>query len=151
MHIKSNHLEKTIEALKALSEGSGEVLGKSSNSNQAVSDDAHSEQTQETVIYISSSNENWISVLHDYFVWGTVKKAGKALSRLIEEPVMTVGFIHDEIFELSILRKGTSKPKESFVTRWCGMNMDSRNSVFRMITCVKRWISVRKLLTTSFG
>lgn len=28
-------------------------------------------------MYVSKSNENWISVLHDYFVWGTVKKAGK--------------------------------------------------------------------------
>ncbi|WP_098749533.1 hypothetical protein [Paenibacillus sp. EZ-K15] len=114
LHIKSNHLEKTIEALKALSEGSGEVLGKSSNPNQAVSDDAQSEQTQETVMYISSSNENWISVLHDYFVWGTVKKAGKALSRLIEEPVMTVGFINDEIFELSIFEKGDIQAERIF-------------------------------------
>ncbi|EGG34822.1 hypothetical protein [Paenibacillus sp. HGF5] len=110
LHIKSSHFDKTIEALKALSEGSG---GKSSNSNQAVSDDAQSEQTQETVMYISS-NESWISVLHDYFVWGTVKKAGKALSRLIEEPVMTVGFINDEIFELSIFEKGDLQAERIF-------------------------------------
>ena len=65
-------------------------------------------------MYISSSNENWISVLHDYFVWGTVKKAGKALSRLIKEPVMTVGFINDEIFELSIFEKGDIQAERIF-------------------------------------
>ncbi|MBP1994429.1 hypothetical protein [Paenibacillus eucommiae] len=41
-------------------------------------------------------------MLHDYFVWDTVKKIGKALSLLIEEPVMTAGYIKEEIFELSI-------------------------------------------------
>jgi hypothetical protein len=72
LHIKSNHLEKTIAALKELSEGHAQVLGNREND---------SSETNITM-YISKSNvnESWISVLHDYFVWGTMKKIGKTLS-----------------------------------------------------------------------
>ncbi|MFE0558309.1 hypothetical protein ACFW1P_20565 [Paenibacillus sp. NPDC058910] len=60
MHIKSNNLEKTVEALRELSEGSAEVLGKSSIPNQSDSDAVKSEhEAQEVVMYISKSNENW--------------------------------------------------------------------------------------------
>lgn len=70
------------------------------------------------VIYVSKSNENWISVLHDYFVWGTVKKFGKALSRLIEKPVMTAGYINEEIFELLIFENGDIQAERIFCEQW---------------------------------
>lgn len=69
-------------------------------------------------MYISESNESWISVLHDYFVWGTVKKIGKSLSRLIGEPVMTIGFIHDEIVELSLFKDGDIQAERIFCEEW---------------------------------
>lgn len=64
LHIKSNNLEKTVEALRELSEAHAKVLGKKN----------HEAPESKVVMYVSKSNENWISVLHDYFVWGTVKR-----------------------------------------------------------------------------
>ncbi|QTH42746.1 hypothetical protein J4772_35735 [Cohnella sp. LGH] len=107
LHIKSNNLEKTIEALRELSKEHGDVLG--------------IKEAQETsvVMYISrQSNENWISVLNDYFVWGTVKKVGKRLSQLIEEPVMTGGYMNEEIFELSVFAAGVIQAEKIFCEQW---------------------------------
>jgi len=106
LHIKSNNLEKTIEALRELSKGHGDVLGIK---------EAHEPPV---VMYISKSNENWISVLHDYFVWGTVKKVGKRLSQLIEEPVMTAGYMNEEIFELSVFADGAIQAEKIFCEQW---------------------------------
>ncbi|SEG23708.1 hypothetical protein [Paenibacillus sp. UNC499MF] len=108
LHIKSGNLEKTVEALRELSKAHGHVLGKRNNEAQATKD----------VMYISKSNENWISVLHDYFVWGTVKKAGKALSQLIEGPVMTASYMNEEIFELSIFENGEIVGERIFCEQW---------------------------------
>ncbi|WP_246096501.1 hypothetical protein [Paenibacillus sinopodophylli] len=58
LHIKSRNLEKIVEALRVLSEEHAEVLGLPNNEAQ----------DSKFVMYISKSNENWISVLHDYFV-----------------------------------------------------------------------------------
>ncbi|GGD80870.1 hypothetical protein [Paenibacillus nasutitermitis] len=107
LHIKSKSLEKTVEALRELSEGNAEVLGMPSNEDQ-----------EKVVMYVSKSNENWISVLHDYFVWGTVKEIGKTLSRLIEEPVMTGGYINEEIFELSFFENGDIQAERIFCEQW---------------------------------
>lgn len=106
LHIKSNNLEKTIEAFRELSKAPGEVLG------------IKEAQENPVVLYISQSNENWISVLHDYFVWGTVKKIGKTLSRLLEEPVMTVGYMNEEIFELSVFADGAIQAEKIFCEQW---------------------------------
>lgn len=108
LHIKSKNLEKTVEALRELSEGHAKVLGKPNNEAQEI----------KVVMYVSKSNENWISVLHDYFVWGTVKKIGKTLSRLIEEPVMTAGYINEEIFELSFFENGDIQAERIFCEQW---------------------------------
>jgi len=102
LHIKSENLEKTVEALRELSIEHPEVLGNPSK----------------VVMYVSQSNENWISVLNEYFVWGTVKKVGKTLSRLIEEPVMTAGYINEEICELSIFENGTIQAERIFCAEW---------------------------------
>lgn len=127
LHIKSENLEKTVEALRELSEGHAKVLGQSSIHDQVDSggkdrnvDDLDNQKQKsepeeiKVVMYISKSNEQWISMLHEYFVWGTVKKIGKALSRLIEEPVMTAGYINEEIFELSIYVKGDIQAERIF-------------------------------------
>ncbi|CAH1056805.1 hypothetical protein [Paenibacillus pseudetheri] len=108
LHIKSNNLEKTLEALRELSERHGEVLGKSNKEAQEI----------KVVMYVSKSNENWISVLHDYFVWGTVKEIGKTLSSLIEEPVMTAGYMNEEIFELSFFENGDLQAERIFCEQW---------------------------------
>ncbi|RXZ83782.1 hypothetical protein EBB07_05215 [Paenibacillaceae bacterium] len=131
LHIKSDNLEKTVEALRELSKGAANVLGKSSFQEQSVSDSidphvneldykkpANEDQEIKVVMYVSKSNENWISVLHDYFVWGTVKEAGKALSRLIEVPVMTAGYMNEEIFELSFFENGDIQAERIFCEQW---------------------------------
>lgn len=106
LHIKSNNLEKTIEALRELSKGHPKVLGKNETEEAKV------------VMYISKSNENWVSVLHDYFVWGTVKKIGKTLSQLTGEPIMTAGYMNEEIFELSIFEDGDIQAERIFCEPW---------------------------------
>ncbi|MNO50754.1 hypothetical protein D3C76_411390 [compost metagenome] len=108
LHIKSNNLEKTVEALRELSEGHAEVLGMTNDEDQET----------KVIMYVSKSNENWISVLHDYFVWGTVKEIGKTLSLLIEEPVMTAGYINEEIFELSLFEGGDIQAERIFCEQW---------------------------------
>ncbi|NUU62760.1 hypothetical protein [Paenibacillus agri] len=106
LHIKSNNLEKTLDALRELSHGYTEVLG------------GKEAQESKTVMYVSKSNENWVSVLHDYFVWGTVKEVGKTLSQLIGEPIMTGGYINEEIFELSFFADGVIQAERIFCEQW---------------------------------
>ncbi|MFC3749776.1 hypothetical protein [Paenibacillus sp. GCM10012306] len=106
LHIKSNNLEKTIDALRELSHGHTGVLG------------GKEAQEPKIVMYVSKSNENWVSVLHDYFVWGTVKEVGKTLSQLIREPIMTGGYINEEIFELSIFADGEIQAERTFCEQW---------------------------------
>ncbi|MFX3631830.1 MAG: hypothetical protein ACE3L7_07085 [Candidatus Pristimantibacillus sp.] len=106
LHIKSNNLEKTIEVLRELREGHAVVLGR--------------DEAQETkvVMYVSQSNENWISVLHDYFVWGTVKEIGRTLTQLTGEPIMTAGYINEEIFEVSIFVDGEIQAERYLCGPW---------------------------------
>lgn len=104
LHIKSKDLEKTVEVLRE----HAKVLGISNNRAQEI----------KAVMYVSKSNENWISVLHDYFVWGTVKKIGKILSRLIEQPVMTAGYMNEEVFELSFFESGDIQAERIFCQQW---------------------------------
>ncbi|MDK8180165.1 hypothetical protein [Paenibacillus sp. UMB4589-SE434] len=106
LHIRSKNLEQTIEVLRELSKAHLKALGK----NEA--------QVTKVVMYVCKSNEDWISVLHDYFVWGTVKKIGITLSRLIEGPVMTAGYINEEIFELSIFEGGEIQAERIFCEQW---------------------------------
>ena len=106
LHIKTHNFEKTIEALKLL----GHELKNKEREYEA-------EETS-IVMHLRDSNEYWISVLHDYFVWGTVKKIGKALSRLVDEPVMTAGYINEEIFELSIFENGEIRAERIFCEEW---------------------------------
>ncbi|GGG69719.1 hypothetical protein [Paenibacillus radicis (ex Gao et al. 2016)] len=106
LHIKSKNLEKTIDVLRELSEGHAEVLGRKEA------------QEIKEVFYISQSNENWISVLHEYFVWGTVKKIGQTLSRLTEEPVMTAAYMNEELLELSIFANGDLQAERIFCEPW---------------------------------
>ncbi|MBD8500948.1 hypothetical protein [Paenibacillus arenosi] len=106
LHIKSKNLEKTVEALRELSVKHPKVLGKNEG------------QETKIIMYVSKSNEVWISVLHDYFVWGTVKRIGKTLSQLIEGPVMTAGYMNEEIFELSIFGDGDIQAERIFCEPW---------------------------------
>ncbi|NQX46517.1 hypothetical protein HQN87_14340 [Paenibacillus tritici] len=108
LHIKSDNLEKTVEALRELSTRHGGVLGYSK---------AEAPESQ-AVMYVSQSNESWVSVLHEYLVWGTVKKVGKALSGLIKEPVMTAGYMNEEIFELSFFEQGELAAERIFCEPW---------------------------------
>ncbi|WP_042474760.1 hypothetical protein [Bacillus ndiopicus] len=108
LHIKSNNLEKIVEALRELSNEQAQVLGVPNDETHGI----------KVIVYVSKSNENWISVLHDYFVWGTVKKIGKTLSRLIREPVMTAGYMNEEIFELSFFENGDIQAERIFCEQW---------------------------------
>ncbi|MFF2089433.1 hypothetical protein [Paenibacillus sp. NPDC058174] len=106
LHMKSKNLEKTIDALRELSKEHSKVLGR----NEA--------QETEEVFYISQSNENWISVLHEYFVWGTVKKVGRTLSLFTGEPVITAAYMNEELLELSIFADGNLQAERIFSEPW---------------------------------
>ncbi|MBP2110366.1 hypothetical protein [Paenibacillus silagei] len=106
LHIKSGDLEKTLQALQELIHKHGKVLG------------YPEAPERKAVIYVSQSNEGWISVLHDYFVWGTVKKVGRTLSGLLQEPVMTVAYMNEEIFELSFFEQGEIQAERIFCEPW---------------------------------
>ncbi|MNB97417.1 hypothetical protein D3C75_446440 [compost metagenome] len=108
LHIKSDDLEKSIEALRELSSRHGEVLGYSKGKTPE----------SKPVMYISKSSGGWISVLHEYMVWGTVKEVGRTLSQLIEAPVMTVGYMNEEIFELSFFEQGDIQAERIFCESW---------------------------------
>lgn len=112
LHVKSNNLERTIEVLRELSEEHAKVLGQNEGQETPVA------------MHISKSNETWISVLHDYFVWGTVKKIGKTLSRLTDEPIMTVGYMNEEIFELSVFAEGEIQAERIFCEPWTRDEME---------------------------
>lgn len=117
LHIKSKNLEKTVEALRELSKTHPKVLG------------IKETQGSRVVMYVSKSNEVWISVLHDYFVWGTVKKIGKTLSQLIVEPIMTVGYMNEEIFELTIFTDGEMSAERIFCEPWTREEYDLKEEL----------------------
>lgn len=106
LHIKTKSVEKAVEALRELSEGHSKVLGENESHDAKV------------VMYISKSNESWVSVLHNYFVWGTVKKIGKALSELTGDPIMTAAYMNEEIFELSMFADGDIQAERFFCEPW---------------------------------
>lgn len=108
LHVKTNNLEKTVEALHLLIDEHGKVLG----------NPREKDPEGKVVLYLNANNEKWISVLHDYFVWGTVKKVGQALSRLVEEPVMTAAYMNEELFELSFYEKGHMQAERIFCEEW---------------------------------
>lgn len=120
LHIRSDSLEKSIEAFRALAIQDPDALGLSDEEHRGtyVSDPDHAPDKGQLVLYVSQSNENWVSVLQNYLVWGTVKRVGKLLSRHIGEPVVTLGFIHDEIFELSVFRDGEIHAERIFCEEW---------------------------------
>ncbi|RJE82613.1 hypothetical protein D3P07_26535 [Paenibacillus sp. 1011MAR3C5] len=120
LHMKSDSLERSIEAFRALATQNPDVLGLSDEEQgQADLTGTHYESDKDKlVLYISQTNKNWVSVLQDFFVWGTVKRIGESLSRLVSEPVVTVGFIHDEIFELSVFKDGEMQAERIFCEEW---------------------------------
>ncbi len=114
MHIKSGNLEHIIEVLRELAHKAPNVLGLDDLRDESEA----GESMAESNIYVNQNNEYWVSVLHSYFVWGTVKEAGKELSKLTIEPIVTIGFMHDELLELSILKDGQVAAERTFCEEW---------------------------------
>jgi hypothetical protein len=106
--VKTNNLEKTVQALHLLIDEHAKVLGNPREKNPE----------GKVVLYLNANNEKWISVLHDYLVWGTVKRVGQALSQLVEEPVMTAAYMNEELFELSFYEKGDLQAERIFCEEW---------------------------------
>ncbi|GGD97613.1 hypothetical protein [Paenibacillus nasutitermitis] len=47
-----------------------------------------------------------------------VKKIGQTLSRIIEEPVMTAGYMNEDLFELSFFENGGIQAERIFCEQW---------------------------------
>lgn len=67
--------------------------------------------------YLHQSGE-WTTVLNYYFEWGTVEQVGELLSTFVSQPVMTVGFFDEEIFEWTIFQDGEARSRKLFCGMW---------------------------------
>lgn len=126
LHIKIIDQEVVVDALQKLSNKTGTMLSNSKNSGVSIIDQyvyrtTKDKSSRETVSYVSyyvNQEMNWSSVLNDHFAWGTVEKIGELLSTIVSEPVMTIGFFDEDVFEFTIFEGGEIKTKKYFCEEW---------------------------------
>lgn len=131
LHIKTNNPKETIEQLKQFVQQSANALGywtkegissfKAGYELELKLDHEDIEaqaQEKKAVLQISNSIEGWVSVLHEYLVWGTVKRIGNQLSELTDEPVMTTSYMNEELFEVSLFKNGVIQAERIFCQEW---------------------------------
>ncbi len=127
LHIKTIDKEVVVEALQKLSNNAGSLLGNSINSGLSIIDqyvyrattkDKPSNAIASFVTFYFNQEMNWSSVLNDHFSWGTVEKIGELLSSIVSEPVMTIGFFDEDIFEFTIFQDCEIKTKKYFCEEW---------------------------------
>lgn len=75
-------------------------------------------RTTSSVSFYINQGMNWSSVLNDQFLWGKVEEIGEILSNFVLEPVMTIGFFDEDIFEFTIFQEGDIRIKKYFCEEW---------------------------------
>lgn len=126
LHIKNMDQEVVVHALQRLSNKAGSMLTNTSKSGLSIIDqyvygttkDKPSRETDPSVTFYVNHEGQWSSVLNDFFEWGTVEKIGELLSTFVSEPVMTIGFFDEDIFEFTIFHEGEIKTKKYFCEDW---------------------------------
>jgi hypothetical protein len=122
LHIKTTNQEIIFNALQSLSNKAGSVLADADYSAMSIIDqyvyrvskDEEINKKASTVTFYLNKDMSWTSVLNDHFSWGTVEGIGGLLSQFILEPVMTIGFFDEDIFEFTLFQKGEIKTKKYF-------------------------------------
>ncbi|MNJ45260.1 hypothetical protein D3C77_403470 [compost metagenome] len=113
VHVKSTNKDEVISYLKTIAEKAAQKkpnLGKIKLASGIELDDDFSallEQADLTkhTYYIGEFN-GWISILNDWFEWGTIDTFSEAMSCHIASPILTVGYFDDDILEINIFRSG---------------------------------------------
>lgn len=126
LHIQTQDRQLVLDALQRLSDQAGEVLAKPILSDTNIIDEYiyrkesgnRIRQTEPHVTYYLNQSVEWTTVLNYFFEWGTVEKVGELLSAFVSEPVMTVGFLDEDIFEWTIFQDGEVRCRTYFCGPW---------------------------------
>lgn len=126
LHIKTEDPTIIRQGLQHLNNQMGIELTGRANDNRNVIDHylynfEKQEPIRETglkVTYYTSQGRQWTSVLNDYFEWGTIEPVGELLSKFMSEPIMTIGFFDEDIFEFTIFQNEGIKFKKYFCGKW---------------------------------
>ncbi|WP_169091647.1 hypothetical protein [Paenibacillus sp. PL91] len=124
LHIKTNNQEVLVDALQRLSNKAGSILTTANNTGVDIIDqyvyrsNKQIRRTTSSVSFYINQGMNWSSVLNDQFSWGKVEKIGEILSNFVSEPVMTIGFFDEDIFEFTLFQEGDIRTKKYFCEEW---------------------------------
>lgn len=126
LHVKTINQEVILDALQRLSDKAGSILSTPDNIALSTIDQyvyRGSKENQNkikatSVTYYIHQEMNWTSVLNDQLSWGTVERIGELLSNFVTEPVMTIGFFDEDIFEFTLFQDGEVKSKKYFCEEW---------------------------------
>ncbi|MDO3410541.1 hypothetical protein QWJ34_12285 [Saccharibacillus sp. CPCC 101409] len=67
-----------------------------------------------SVSFYVNHGERWSSVLNDHLAWGIVEEVGEIASNFTDQPVMTIGFFDEDVFEFTLFEAGEIKVKKYF-------------------------------------
>jgi len=137
LHIKTTDQEAVADALQKLSNIAGSMLADTAFSGLDIIDqyiyrttNANvSGRTASTATFYVRYAKPWCSVLNDYFQSGTIEKVGEIVSTLVSEPVMTIGFFDEDLFEFTIFQDGEIKAKKYFCEEWVKAEYDLESEV----------------------
>lgn len=126
LHIQTQDRQLVLDALRQLTDQAGHVLAKPilNLSNildqyiQRKEDGSSIIETEPHVTYYLHQSGEWTTVLNYYFEWGMVEQVGELLSAFVSQPVMTVGFFDEDIFEWTIFQDGEARSRKLFCGMW---------------------------------
>ncbi|NOU68805.1 hypothetical protein GC096_32805 [Paenibacillus sp. LMG 31461] len=126
LHIKTINHEVILDALQRLSNKAGSILATPDYSAMSIidqyvyrsSNEKQINKTASSVSFYLNQEMSWSNVLNDHFSWGTVEQIGELLSNFVSEPVMTIGFFDEDIFEFTLFQEGEIKTKKYFCEEW---------------------------------
>ncbi|MEJ8302721.1 hypothetical protein [Saccharibacillus sacchari] len=126
LHIQTQNRQLVLDALQKLSDQAGHVLAKPILRDTNILDPyiqrkekgSLSRENESHVTYYMHQSGEWTTVLNSYFEWETVSRVGELLSMFVVEPVMTVGFFDEDIFEWTIFQDGEVRCRKYFCGTW---------------------------------
>ncbi|MCG7380886.1 hypothetical protein MH215_28280 [Paenibacillus sp. ACRSA] len=137
LHIKTEDQTIIIEGLNQLNNQLGNKLTGYTNDKRNIIDqylqriekeEPNREKHLEVTYYIDHERQ-WTTILNDYFEWGTIEQVGELLSKCISEPIMTIGFFDEDIFEFTLFQNGKIKFKKYFCGEWASEEYDLNEEV----------------------
>lgn len=121
LHVKTTNQTLIAEALRQLN-GQTDLMHPRLNILDAYINKTEKKKPSEPreikVTYYTCQDGKWTSLLNDHFQWGAIEQIGQRLSTLVSEPVMTVGFFDEDIFEFTLFEDGNVTFKKYFCGEW---------------------------------